>query len=200
MDKLTSILAVAVTVAIGAEASAKAGGPRETAVFAGGCFWGVEAVFEHVRGVETVHSGYAGGRRTMTPGPAHRRTGYAEAVRVQYDPSRVSYARLLEIFLKIAHDPTQLNRQGPDVGIQYRSAIFPQSPMQRQTAERMLETLRIPGRPRRVTTRIETGSFELAAAEHQDFVRRNPRSAYVKANDLPKLEALKRSYPELWRP
>ena len=184
-------------------APASAAPPQlETAVLAGGCFWGVEAVFEHVKGVRNVVSGYAGGTRATAnySDVSSERTGHAEAVRITYDPAQISYGQLLNIYVRVAHDPTQLNRQGPDVGPSYRSAIFPQNAGQRAAAERFLTKLRASGAYRRpIATRIESGAFFVAEADHQDFLRRNPRHPYIVAHDLPKLAALRRAFPGLWR-
>ena len=174
----------------------------ETAVLAGGCFWGVEAVFEHVKGVREVVSGYAGGRASDANYAAvsTERTGHAEAVRITYDPAVVSYGQLLAIHAGVAHDPTQVNRQGPDVGPSYRSAIFPQNEAQERAAQAFLDRLRASkafSRP--IATRIEKGRFFVAEPGHQDFVRRNPWHPYVVVHDRPKLAALKRTYPQLWR-
>jgi peptide-methionine (S)-S-oxide reductase len=170
----------------------------ETAVLAGGCFWGMEAVFEHVKGVTDVVSGFAGGAakdasydRVSSEGTRH-----AEAVRITYDPSRISYAQLLQIYFTVAHDPTQVNRQGPDVGPSYRSAIFPQNAEQRATAARLIALLK--GKGVRVATKIEPGHFYAAEAYHQDFERKHPDYPYIVVNDLPKLAALKRKYPQWW--
>ncbi|HET7709666.1 MAG TPA: peptide-methionine (S)-S-oxide reductase MsrA [Sphingomicrobium sp.] len=174
----------------------------ETAVLAGGCFWGMEAVFEHVKGVRDVASGYAGGaaKDANYAAVSAERTGHAEAVRITYDPRQVSFGDLLKIYVTVAHDPTQLNRQGPDVGPSYRSAIFPQSAGQRQAAAAFLERLRSSGAHRQpIVTRIETGNFYLAEAGHQDFVRRKPWHPYVLVNDRPKLKALKARFPNHWR-
>ena len=173
-----------------------------TAVLAGGCFWGVEAVFEHVRGVRAVTSGYAGGTRgdATYDKVSSERTGHAEAVKISYDPSQVSYGDLLRIFFSVAHDPTQLNRQGPDVGPSYRSAIFPQDAAQREVARRYLAQLGaadIYKRP--VVTRIESGAFYPAEPYHQDFMRKNPRHPYIIAHDVPKVAALKRVFPASYR-
>ncbi|MBC7986773.1 MAG: peptide-methionine (S)-S-oxide reductase MsrA [Sphingomonadaceae bacterium] len=169
----------------------------QTAVFAGGCFWGVEAVFQHVEGVTGAVSGYAGG----SAAEAHYetvgrgRTGHAEAVRVTYDPSRVSYGRLLQIFFSVAHDPTQLNRQGPDTGPQYRSAIFPRDAEQRAAAEAYIAQLNSSGRfARPLATRIEDGRFYRAEDYHQNFMSRNPRHPYIVAHDAPKLADLRRMF------
>jgi len=183
--------------------AAHAAPPRlETAVLAGGCFWGVEGVFEHVKGVRDVVSGYAGGaaRDANYSAVSSERTGHAEAVRITYDPRQISYAQLLKIHASVAHDPTQVNRQGPDVGPSYRSAIFPQDAGQRQAAERFLAQLRAARTFRRpIATRIESGRFYPAEASHQDFMRRNPYHPYVVVHDRPKLAKLKRAYPQLWK-
>lgn len=174
----------------------------ETAVLAGGCFWGVEAVFEHVKGVRNVVSGYAGGsaRDANYAAVSSERTGHAEAVRITYDPGQISYAQLLKIHATVAHDPTQVNRQGLDVGPSYRSAIFPQSPAQRQAAARFLAQLRASGIYKKpIATRIEGGAFYPAEASHQDFMRRHPLHPYIVVHDRPKLARLKRTYPQLWR-
>ncbi len=187
---------------LGAAAPAKPGARTETAVLAGGCFWGMEAVFEHVQGVRDVVSGYAGGsaRDANYAAVSSERTRHAEAVRITYDPARISYAQLLKIYVTVAHDPTQVNRQGPDVGPSYRSAIFPQNAGQRQAAQRFLAQLRsarIYKKP--IATRIESGAFYKAEASHQDFMRRNPFHPYIVVHDRPKLAKLKRAYPQLWK-
>ena len=172
----------------------------ETAVLAGGCFWGVEGVFEHVKGVRNVVSGYAGGTPRGLTRSGTNRLDPAEAVKISFDPAQISYGQLLQIFANVAHDPTQVNRQGPDVGPRYRSAIFPQNVEQRQAAERFLAQLRASGRYKQpIATRIESGRFELAEPYHQDYMRKNPKSRYVIVNDLPKLAVLRRSHPQLWR-
>lgn len=189
------ILAMA---AIGLSSPAQAGEKLETAVLAGGCFWGVEAVYEHVKGVRNVVSGFAGGAKGKLDRSGSGRSGIVEAVKISYDPQQVSYNQLLEIFVGIAHDPTQVNRQGPDVGPQYRSAIFPQNAQQKQAAQQFLAKLRASGRfGKPIATRIETGGFNLAEPAHQDYVRRNPGARYVVVNDLPKLAKLKRT--QYWR-
>lgn len=189
-------LAAAGLLLLGAQA------PTETAVLAGGCFWGVEAVFEHVKGVRDVVSGYAGGRAADANYGAvsGERTGHAEAVRIRFDPRQVSYGELLRIYFTVAHDPTQVNRQGPDVGPSYRSAIFPQSSAQRAAAARAIAALRKSGAFKRpIATRIESGRFYPAESHHQDFVRRNPLHPYVLVHDRPKLAKLKQRYPKMWR-
>jgi len=177
-------------------------GHREIAVLAGGCFWGVEAVYEHVKGVADVRSGFAGGDRssgnyeTVSSG----RTRHAEAVRIVYDPRLVSYGDLLRIFFAVVHDPTEVNRQGPDVGPQYRSAIFPQSPAQARVARAYLDQLskqHVFAKP--IATKIEQGSFVAAEAYHQDFMRKNPMHPYIVVHDKPKVAALKRQFPLSWK-
>ena len=178
---------------------ADAATPRtETAVLAGGCFWGMEGVFEHVKGVRDVVSGFAGGSRAAANYAAvsSERTKHAEVVRITFDPAMISYAQLLRIYATVAHDPGQLDRQGPDVGPSYRSAIFPQSPQQKTQAQIFLAQL---SKTRRVVTRIESGPFYPAEPAHQDFMRRNPQHPYVVRHDLPKLAELKRQYPQYWR-
>lgn len=174
----------------------------QTAVLAGGCFWGMEGVFEHVRGVRNVTSGYAGGTAEDANYDAvsTERTGHAEAIRIVFDPREVSYGTLLRIYFGVAHDPTQLNRQGPDSGPSYRSAIFPIGAEQARIARgyiAQLGSMKAFGRP--IVTRIESGRFYPAEAYHQDFMRRNPNHPYIRAHDVPKVAALKASFPALWR-
>lgn len=174
----------------------------QTAVLAGGCFWGMEAVFEHVKGVKDVVSGYAGGTAadaTYAKVSAER-TGHAEVIRITYDPRQVSYGALLRIYFSVAHDPTQLNRQGPDTGPSYRSAIFPQTVPQVRVASayiKQLSAARAFGKP--IVTRLESGKFYLAERSHQDFMKRNPMHPYILAHDVPKVNALKRTMPNLYR-
>ena len=191
------IVTLAVGLSIGA-LPAPALAKTETAVLAGGCFWGVEAVFEHVKGVTDVSSGYAGGSRADASYDkvSADRTGHAEAVRISFDPAKVSYAKLLHIFFTVAHDPTQLNRQGPDVGKSYRSAVFPQSKAQAAAARAFVARLK---QSRPLVTRIESGPFYPAEAYHQDFARKNPFHPYIIAHDQPKVAALKRQFPTLYR-
>lgn len=193
------VLAAAASVAVtGASPE-----PRlQTAIFAGGCFWGVEAVFEHVKGVRDVVSGYAGGaaKDASYKLVSSNRTGHSEAVRIRFDPRQISYAQLLQIHLTVAHDPTQVNRQGPDVGPSYRSAIYPQDSQQRAVAAKMIAQLNASKRFRRpLATRIESGRFYPAEEYHQDFARRNPNHGYIVAHDLPKVAKLKRAYPQWWK-
>lgn len=172
------------------------------AVFAGGCFWGVEAVFEHVAGVQQAVSGYAGGSRLT----AHYalvgtgRTGHAEAVKVVYDPDQVSYGQLLQVFFSVAHDPTQLDRQGPDVGSQYRSAIFYRNPAQKRAADAYIDHVRAAGVfPAPIVTELlPLDGFYPAEDYHQDFARRHPHHPYIVVHDAPKVDDLKARLPELY--
>ena len=175
----------------------------ETAVLAGGCFWGVQAVYQHVKGVSRAVSGYAGGPRDkasydmVTSG----RTGHAEAVEVTFDPRIVSYGQILQIFFSVAHNPTQLNRQGPDVGTQYRSALFFADPAQRRIAEAyiaQLDQARV--FPKKIVTQLNDAMpFFAAEGYHQDYATLNPNSPYILRHDLPKIEGLKRLFPAEWR-
>ncbi|MGF7155571.1 peptide-methionine (S)-S-oxide reductase MsrA [Novosphingobium gossypii] len=175
---------------------------RETAVFAGGCFWGVQGVFQHVRGVSSAVSGHAGGDRGSARYAVVSRggTGHAEAVKVTYDPRQVSYGQLLQVFFSVVADPTMLNAQGPDRGTQYRSALFPQSPGQRVTAERYIAQLGKAGEWQRpIVTRVEAfKGFYPAEAYHQDYLTLHLDSAYIRRNDLPKVAALKATFPALY--
>lgn len=176
-------------------------GPSQTAVFAGGCFWGMEGVFEHVKGVRAVTAGYAGGTRADATYPkvGTETTGHAESVRIVYDPRQVSYGQLLRVFFS-SHDPTELNRQTPDVGPSYRSAIFPRDAAQRRTAAAYIAQLNASHAfPRPVATRIENGAFYPAEDYHQGYERKHPDSPYIRRWDLPKLAALKANFPGLWR-
>jgi peptide-methionine (S)-S-oxide reductase len=172
----------------------------ETAVLAGGCFWGMEAVFEHVRGVSSVTSGYAGGTRDTASYAqvSTEQTGHAEAIRITYNPAQVSYGTLLRIYFSVAHDPTQLNRQGPDSGPSYRSAIFPQTPEQAKIARAYVAQLTASKAYKRpIVTKIETGPFFVAEGYHQDFMKRNPAHPYIVQWDRPKLAAFKAAFPKL---
>lgn len=199
MKQTAKWLALAGLAVSGTTTASVAQAPTETAVLAGGCFWGMEAVFEHVKGVRSVVSGYAGGsaQDASYAKVSSERTGHAEAIRISFDPRQVSYAQLLRIYFSVAHDPTEVNRQGPDVGPSYRSAIFPQTAAQKRLAESFIAQLRSAGKP--IATRIESGPFYLAEAHHQDFVRRNPLHPYVVVHDRPKLAKLKRIYPQYWK-
>ncbi len=188
---------------LAAAAPARAAQPQlATAVLAGGCFWGMEAVFEHLKGVRDVVSGYAGGsaRDANYEAVSSERTGHAEAIRITYDPTKISYGQLLDIYARVAHDPTQLNRQGPDTGPSYRSAIFPQNAGQQRAAQAFLAGLsKARVYPRPIVTRIESGAFFPAEASHQDFARRNPNHPYIVMHDRPKVAKLRKTYPQYWR-
>ena len=172
----------------------------QTAVFAGGCFWGMEAVFERVKGVRSVEAGYAGGTASTANYDivSTETTRHAEAVKIVYDPRQVSYATLLRVYFSIAHDPTQLNRQGPDTGTSYRSAIFPQSPQQAIAAKAYIAQLTAAhsfAAP--IVTKLEQGGFYPAEAYHQNFYDRNPRHPYIVNIDKPKVAAFKAAFPTL---
>jgi peptide-methionine (S)-S-oxide reductase len=178
------------------------GGATQTAVLAGGCFWGVQGVFQHVAGVTNAVSGYAGGAadtahyRVVGSG----RTGHAETVSVSFDPDEISYGQILQIFFSVAHDPTQLNRQGPDTGTQYRSTIFPQDEAQAKVAAAYIGQLDAAGvYSRPIATTLEKGSFYPAEDYHQDYLTLNPTAPYIVYNDLPKVADLKRLFPSVWR-
>lgn len=174
----------------------------QKAVFAGGCFWGVEGVFERLKGVQSVRSGYAGGTKATATYDkvGYGNTGHAEAVEITYDPQKISYGTLMRVLFSVAHDPTQLNRQGPDTGPQYRSAIFPQSAEQLSLAKAyiaQLNTAKTWGEP--LATTLETGKpFFTAESYHQNYLRAHPNQPYIMFNDLPKVEALKSRFPNLW--
>jgi peptide-methionine (S)-S-oxide reductase len=172
----------------------------QVAVLAGGCFWGMEAVFQSLKGVQSVTNGYAGGTRGTASYEqvSTERTGHAEAVRIVYDPARISYGTLLRVYFSVAHDPTQLNRQGPDTGPSYRSAIFPQDEAQRSVAAAYIAQLgRAKAWPRPIVTRIENGAFFPAESYHQDFFRRNPTHPYIVRWDKPKVAAFRAAFPTL---
>jgi peptide-methionine (S)-S-oxide reductase len=176
---------------------------EQTAVLAGGCFWGVEAVFEHVKGVSDVTSGYSGG----SPATAQYekvgsgKTGHAESVRITYDPSQISYGQLLKVFFAVAHDPTELNRQGPDTGTQYRSAIFYSNEEQKRIAQAYIEQLnRAKVFKRPIVTEVAAfQSFNEAEAYHQDYLVNHPDEPYIVINDLPKVENLRKQLPSLYK-
>ena len=176
---------------------------KETAVLAGGCFWGVDGVFKHVKGVEKVVSGYSGGDagtaeyETVSTGS----TGHAESVQITYDPSQVRFSELLRIFFSVATDPTQLNRQGPDVGSQYRSVIFYTTDEQKQVAQAYIQQLDKAGVFKHpiVTQVVPFKAFYAAEAYHQNFLERHPNYPYIVFNDMPKLRALKKEFPDYYR-
>jgi peptide-methionine (S)-S-oxide reductase len=182
---------------------AKDAAPQEKAVIAGGCFWGVQAVFQHVKGVTSAVSGYAGGKEntanydTVSSG----RSGHAEAVEITYDPKQVSYGQLLQIYFSVAHDPTQLNRQGPDSGTQYRSTVFPANDAQRKVAEAYIAQLNQTGvYSKALATTVEPlQGFYPAEGYHQDYLVRHPYSMYIMVNDIPKVENLAKTFPDRYR-
>jgi peptide-methionine (S)-S-oxide reductase len=185
------------------DAPAAPGDGLQTVVLAGGCFWGIQAVYQHVEGVQQAVSGYAGG---TVAGPTYEqvssgRTGHAESVQVTFDPHKVSLGKILQIFFSVAHDPTQLNRQGPDVGTQYRSAIFTTDDSTKRTAQAYVSQLgnaSVFQRP--IVTRIDPlAKFYPAEAYHQDYALTHPHSPYIMFNDLPKVDNLKRLFPEVYR-
>ena len=187
--------------AVDEQASGKA---SEVAVIAGGCFWGVQGVFQHVDGVTSAVSGYAGGEKAtahydMT---SSGDTGHAESVQITFDPHKVTYGRILQVYFSVAHDPTELNRQGPDEGTQYRSAIFPSNDEQARVAKAYIAQLgsaHVFQAP--IVTTIEPGkTFYRAEAYHQDFLAKNPGYPYIVFNDLPKIANLKHLFPALYKP
>ncbi|WP_279045001.1 peptide-methionine (S)-S-oxide reductase MsrA [Cedecea davisae] len=192
----------AVSIPAPQQDEAPAGAHLETAVFAGGCFWGVQGVFQHVKGVTSAISGYTGGKartanyETVSMGM----TGHAESVQVIFDPTQVTYGQLLQIFFSVAHNPTELNRQGPDYGTQYRSAIFPMNESQTKIAQAYITLLnqshsfRVP----LVTTVEQDAHFYPAEKYHQNFLNDNPNYPYIAINDIPKVEQLKQFFPVLW--
>ena len=204
---VTALLALAVSAVAGSRFPDPAVDPKpptsgpQTAVLAGGCFWGVEAVFERLNGVIDVVSGFAGGNKAT----AHYEivssgmTGHAESVQITYDPAQISYGQLLKVFFAVAHDPTELNRQGPDEGTQYRSSIFYATPEQKTVADAYIQQLDAAKifRRRIVTTVVPLQGFYAAEAYHQNFLDRNPNYPYIVYNDLPKLANLKKEFPEL---
>jgi len=177
---------------------------QQTAVFAGGCFWGIQAVFEHVKGVSSATSGYAGGH---VKSPSYESvsmgvTGHAETVSIKFDPSQVTYGQLLMVYFSVAHDPTQWNRQGPDTGSQYRSVVFFTTEEQKSIAQAyiaQLDAAKVYSRP--LVTKVEPfQAFYPAEDYHQDYLKNNPNNPYIVYNDLPKLENLKRVFPALYHP
>ena len=175
----------------------------QTAVFAGGCFWGVQGVFQHTEGVLNAVSGYAGGDKKTAVYEVIGRgdTGHAEAVEIKYDPAKISYGKLLQIFFSVAHDPTQLNRQGPDTGTQYRSTIFVADADQKKVTEAYIAQLNAAKVfPRKIATTIESGKpFYPAENYHQDYATLHPTQPYIAINDLPKIASLKKIFPSLYR-
>lgn len=186
-----------------ATSPAKEGAGLKVAIFAGGCFWGVEGVFSHVKGVKRAVSGYHGGtaRSATYDAVSSGITNHAEAVRVVYDPAQVRYDQLLQIFFSVVTDPTLLNRQGPDVGTQYRSALVPMNAEQRRVATAYLKQLDGSGLwGEKIVTKVENyKKFYLAEEHHQDFIARNPRQGYIVYWDKPKIAAFKAMYPTFYR-
>jgi peptide-methionine (S)-S-oxide reductase len=197
-----ALLTLAATPAVAAPTRTVVPAPLDTVVFGGGCFWGVQAVFQHVNGVVSATSGYAGGTVAK---PSYEQvstgtTGHAEVVRVVYDPQKVSYNKLLDVFFTVAHDPTQLNRQGPDHGTQYRSAVFFKTDAQKAATQAYIAELGKSGTYKGpiVTQVAPLGAFYVAENYHQDYATLHPDEPYIAYNDLPKVAALKKQYATLW--
>ena len=191
---------IAIAMLLGASGISQAA--TETAVFAGGCFWGVDAVFKHVKGVDQVSSGYAGGK-VVNPtysAVSSGTTGHAESVLVKFDPAVVSYRTLLDVFFKVAHNPTELNRQGPDTGTQYRSAVFYQDDAQKKVIDEEIKALtqdKAFAKP--IVTEVSPLThFYMAEGYHQNYLASHMSQPYIVFNDLPKLDALKKQFPELY--
>ncbi|MFM5894960.1 MAG: peptide-methionine (S)-S-oxide reductase MsrA [Novosphingobium sp.] len=198
-----SILTAAAVLTLAAPMSAPAAPARsETIVLAGGCFWGMEGTFEHVKGVTSVMSGYAGGSASDATYDqvSTERTGHAEAIKVTFDPGKISLGDILNVYFVVAHDPTQVNGQYPDTGPSYRSAVFPQSAGQKAYVAAYIKNLnsRAPLKGR-VATRIEAGGFYPAEGYHQDFMKKNPTHPYIQRWDVPRIKKLKAVYPGLYR-
>ena len=191
-------------LSLAAPSSAAAAPAEQTAVFAGGCFWGVDAVFKHVKGVSEVVSGYAGGSAATAnyEQVSSGNTGHAEAVRVRFNPEQVSYQQLLQVFFSVAHDPTQLNYQGPDVGSQYRSAIFYTRPEQQKMAQDTIQQLTAARAfPKPVVTQVvPLQQFYPAEEYHQNYLALHPNQPYIVIHDKPKLEQLRKRLPALYTP
>jgi peptide-methionine (S)-S-oxide reductase len=194
----------AVTIPPPAAETAVQSSGLETAVLAGGCFWGIQAVYQHTKGVTNAVSGYAGGTQKEADYQvvSSGRTGHAEAVQITFDPKQISYGKILQIFFSVAHDPTQLNRQGPDTGPQYRSEIFPQNETQAKIAKAyiaQLDAAKAWKRPIVTKTGTMSATFFPAEAYHQDYAIKHPYQPYIAFNDAPKVENLKKTFPDLWR-
>ena len=201
---LLFLILVAGTVACSAGSAAGAAVPgQQTAVIAGGCFWGIQAVFQHVKGVISATSGYSGGdaKTAQYEIVSTGETGHAESVKITYDPAQITYGELLRVFFSVAHDPTQVNRQGPDEGTQYRSGIFYGNQEQKKIADAyiaQLEQARVFSQPI-VTQVVPLKAFYPAEAYHQDYATKHPYDAYIMINDAPKVVALKKTLPQLYR-
>lgn len=196
-------LTIPAPAANGATNTASSTAPLETAVLAGGCFWGVQGVYQHTEGVKNAVSGYAGGEKktAIYQVVGSGMTGHAEAVKITYDPKKISYGKLLQIYFSVAHDPTQLNRQGPDRGTQYRSAIFPQNDEQAKIAKAYIAQLNEARVYKAaIVTKIEPGrEFFPAEDYHQDYLTLHPTQPYIVYNDLPKIKNLQRLFPDIFR-
>ena len=180
----------------------RTGGQKQTMVLAGGCFWGVEAVFEHIKGVTDVKSGYAGGTGSASyEDVSSGTTGHAESVQITYDPSKITYGKLLKVFFAVAHDPTEVNRQGPDVGTQYRSAIFYSTDEQKRIAQAYIEQLnKAKVFSGTLATQLSAlDSFHAAESYHQNYLANHPNEPYIVYNDMPKLAKLRKEFPELYK-
>ncbi len=201
--RVVPAFAASATTTTTATATAAREATSEEAVIAGGCFWGVQGVFQHVKGVTNAVSGYAGGAQASAKyrEVGGGETGHAEAVKITFDPRQISYARILQIYFSVAHNPTELNRQGPDSGTQYRSAVFPANPEQARIAKAYIAQLdkeKVFGSP--IATTIEPARpFYAAEDYHQDYLTLHPNEPYIMYNDLPKVDALKRMFPQQYR-
>jgi peptide-methionine (S)-S-oxide reductase len=204
MAKFNYLLSgVLLVFGMGAFSNANAAPVEQTAVFAGGCFWGVDAVFKHVKGVMNVESGYAGGNAETAQYEmvSAGNTGHAESVRVRFDPTKISYQQLLQVFFSVAHDPTELNRQGPDTGTQYRSAIFYTSAEQQKIAQSTIQQLTAAHKfPAPIMTQVvPLQQFYPAEDYHQNYLALHPHQPYIVFNDMPKLEQLRKQFPALYQ-
>ena len=203
MSRRSYLFSLCLLLGLGSTLSAIAAPDEQTAVFSGGCFWGVDAVFKHVKGVSEAVSGYSGGSADTAhyEQVSNGDTGHAESVRVRFDPARVSYQQLLQVFFSVAHDPTELNRQGPDIGSQYRSVIFYTSAEQQKIAQdyiRQLTAARTFSGPI-VTQVAPLQQFYPAEEHHQNYLALHPYQPYIVFNDMPKLEQLRKQFPGLYR-
>jgi peptide-methionine (S)-S-oxide reductase len=213
MSFLFMILAASVAYTVGSASAAAVPAPAvdapkpmaasdQTAVVAGGCFWGIQAVFQHVKGVKSATSGYSGGEAKTAEYElvSTGETGHAESVKIVYDPSQITYGEILRVFFSVAHDPTQLNRQGPDEGSQYRSVIFYGNDEQKTIAEAYIAQLdKAKVFPRPIVTQVvPLKAFYAAEAYHQDYASKHPNQPYIAFNDAPKVEHLKQEFPQLY--
>ena len=200
-DRITLALVFGFLLPVGAGRPTAA--PRATAYFAGGCFWGVESVFEHLRGVKSVVSGFGVPQEdtVISGGRPLRHSGYAESVKVEYDSTEISYQQLLEVFFLVVHDPTEVDRQGPDQGPEYRSLVFVDDTVRAGLVRGYIARLQASGAVHGpvATEVVRLGRFRVAPEAHQDFAARHPDDPYVRINDVPKLAALQRQYPQLYR-